>query len=301
MEYSSGFKNVESIGKRYTLSNLEDNIKSFLDWSFINIGGFINVEISTSGLDNTQYHQLNLVEDPSNTNHTVWEAAKKDWVYETGVDYIGSSPIEISGVYLNDNFLVAPTGYGNYTYSLDYKNGRVLFDNPVNKTSKVELEYSYRHIQTYKSSETRILEINQESLSLNRVEPPAILIEMIERTSQKPWELGNSKNIFYQDILLHILARNPTERTNISNILMLQKDKFIYLYDLSKIIEDGVYPIDYKGSINSSRLNYNLIFKNTNYIDKKAFIKDSNITEFNLIGNDIYHNIVRWTIEIFPD
>lgn len=301
MEYSSGFKNVESIGKRYTLSNLEDNIKSFLDWSFINIGGFINVEISTSGLDNTQYHQLNLVEDPSNTNYTVWEAAKKDWVYETGIDYAGSSPIEISGVYLNDNFLVGPTGYGNYTYSLDYKNGRVLFDNPVNKTSKVELEYSYRHIQTYKSNETRILEINQESLSLNRVEPPAILIEMIERTSQKPWELGNSKNIFYQDILLHILARNPTERTNISNILMLQKDKFIYLYDLSKIIEDGVYPIDYKGSINSNRLNYNLLFKNPNYIDKKAFIKDSNITEFNLIGNDIYHNIVRWTIEIFPD
>lgn len=299
-EYNPGFNNVDAIGNRYTLSSLEDNIKNFLDWSFVNIGGFVNVNIPTSGISDQQYHRFSLAEDPSNTQYTVWESERKEWVYETGVSYSGTSPIEISGVYLNDNFLVGPTGYGNYTYSLDYENGRVVFDNAVNKTSKVEMEYSYRYVQTYKSTETRILEINEDVLSQNNVQLPAILIESINRTSQKPYELGNRKNIFYQDVLLHVIARNPTERNNLANILLLQKDNAFYLYNMSKIVESGVYPYDHKGNINSNRLNYNLLFNSVDFIDKKAFIDNAIVTEFNLINQDIYHTMVRWTIEIFP-
>ena len=52
-EYKAGFKNVSSIGDRQVLSSLEHNLKSFLDWSFLNIGGFINVNIPTSGIGGT--------------------------------------------------------------------------------------------------------------------------------------------------------------------------------------------------------------------------------------------------------
>jgi len=298
-EYNAGFKNVSSIGDRQVLSSLEENLKSFLDWSFINIGGFINVNIPTSGIGGTQYHKLKLAADPSNTTNTVWESEKKDWIYESGISYSGSTPVEISGLYLNNNFITGPTGYGAYTYSLDYQNGRVVFDNPVSKTSDVQIEYSYRYVQTYKSNESRGLEINDEALAANQVELPAILVEMTDRTDQKPFELGNSKNTFFQDVLLHVLASSSTQRNNIANALLLQKDRHFYLYDIDKVVRNGVYPFDYKGTINNNRINYGLLFKDAQYIDTTAFIKNATITEFNRI-NSIYHNIVRWTIEIFP-
>lgn len=299
-DYSPKFHLVDSIGNRQPLSSLEENVKSFLDWSFVNIGGFINVEMPTKDINNTDYHKLSLTEDPSNTTNTVWQAQKKDWVYETGISYDGTSPIEISGVYLNDTFLVGPTGYGNYTYSLDYQNGRVIFDNAVNKNSNVQIAYSYRYIQTYKSTQFGGLEINDQVLSANQVELPAVLIEMTDRTIQKPHEIGNSRNIIYQDVLLHVLANNATQRNNIANMLLIQKDKSFYLYDIDKVIENGVYPITYKGTINNDRINYGLLFNNPDYIQQKAFIHNSTITEFNLISSSIYHSIVRWTLEIFP-
>jgi len=45
-EYNAGFNHISSIGDRQILSSIEENLKSFLDWSFINIGGFINFPIS---------------------------------------------------------------------------------------------------------------------------------------------------------------------------------------------------------------------------------------------------------------
>ena len=301
LNYNPGFQHVDSIGERQVLSSLEDNLKYFLDWSFLKIGGFINIDIPTTDVSSSLLHKLRLVDDPTNANNTVWEAIKKDWIYETGISYDGNSPNEITGVNLNGNFLAGPNGIAPYTYTLDYKNGRVIFDNPVSQNSDVQIEYSYRYIQTYKSNEVRGLEINDEVLSANKVQTPAILIEMIDRTSQKPFELGNSKNLFYQDVLFHILAQNPTQRTNIANTLLLQKDKSFYLYNIDKIVQDGVYPYNYDGSINPNRINYGLLFSNSDYIHKKAFVQNAIISEFNTISDNIYHNVVRWTIEIFPD
>ena len=60
----SQFQNVTSIGRKEATSSLEDNLKSFLDWSFLQIGGFINVDSSTSTLDSLNYGQLKVVSDP---------------------------------------------------------------------------------------------------------------------------------------------------------------------------------------------------------------------------------------------
>ena len=38
------FSGVTSVGERLMLSQIENNIKSFLEWGFLHIGGFINVE-----------------------------------------------------------------------------------------------------------------------------------------------------------------------------------------------------------------------------------------------------------------
>lgn len=298
--YNAGFKNVSSISQRGPISALEDNIKDFLDWSFVTIGGFINVNIPTESIAGVDHHKLTLVSDPAITGNRVWEAKRKEWVYETGVVFNGSEPIEISGVYLNNTFLEGPTGIPGYTYTLNYQDGRVLFDNPVNQNSDVEIEYSYRYVQTYKSQNDSGLEINPDVLAANRIDMPAVLIELTDRTVQKPFQLGDAKNTIFQDVLLHVVCSNPVERNNISNALLVQKDKYFHLYDINKVVESGVYPLDRNGSVNPNRLNYDEIVDFGDYIDKKAYIQNSVITEFNTVQNSIYHNIVRWTIEIFP-
>jgi hypothetical protein len=145
----TNFLHVDSIGQKSRISSLEENLKSFLDWSFLNIGAYVNVSIPTSGISGSNFHQLRPVTDPSN-RIKVWESIRKDWVYESGVN--NQSPTQISGIYLNGTFLSAPSGSGNYTYSINYPLGRVTFNNAVSNNSNVQLNYSYRYVQVYKSS-----------------------------------------------------------------------------------------------------------------------------------------------------
>ena len=94
------FSKVSNIGDTLLSSEIENNLKWFLDWSLLGIGGWSNVNIPTSGAYGGTFDKLRLVNDPSYTNGQVWEGARKDWVWETGSSYEGYDPIQISGVYL---------------------------------------------------------------------------------------------------------------------------------------------------------------------------------------------------------
>jgi hypothetical protein len=306
------FLEVTSIGQKNRISSLEDNLKSFLDWAFLNIGAYVNVTVPTSGIAGSNFHQLKPVTDPSN-KIKVWEAIRKDWVYESGIS--NQSPIQISGVYLNGNFLPAPSGSGLYTYSLNYPLGRVTFNNPVSLSSNVQLNYSYRYVQVYKSSEASWWKEVEEltynpaafknngdaSIAANhRVELPAIIIELAPRTQQIPRQLGTTQNILIQDILLHILAENPVQRNNLIDILMLQKDKTFYMYDVNKVIQNQVYNINYRGEINNSGLNYDQIVANPEYQEYYTYIKDAYLSEVNSLSSNLHNGIVRWSVEMYP-
>jgi len=309
------FNHINNIGQKYNISILEDNIKSFLDWGFLNIGGFINIEIPSSGMLGGNFHQLKAVTDPGNTTNRVWEAPKKDWVYENGVSFSGSDPISISGVYLNNTLLPAPSGSGNYGYYLDYPNGRVVFNKVVSSTSRVELSYSYRYVQTYKANETTWWkELQTETYnaanfktnpdlsitSNHRVQTPAIIIETAARTVLTPYELGTSTNIITQDVLLHIFTENPMQRNSLVEILLEQKDKSLNLYNINKVIKNNVNGLNYRGEINPSGLNYDQLSNNLSYIIKRAFIKKAELSELNTFSNSLYNAVLRWSIEIFP-
>ena len=309
------FNHVDNIGQRDVVSNLEDNLKQFLDWSFLNIGGFINITIPSTGLDGTLYHQLKPVNDPALPRAKVWQSPVKEWVYESGIPYTGQNPISISGLYLNNTFLPAPTGSGSYGYSVNYPLGHVVFDNYVSPTSKVEISYSYRYIQVYKANEsvwwkelqeatynTANYRVNKDYSTItanHMIQMPRIMIETIARNYQTPRELGTTRNILTQDVLLHIFTENPTQRSSIVDILLLQKDKALNLFNINKVIKDNVYPLNYKGQINPSGQYYNQISSNVNYLQSNCYIKDSILSEMNNFSASLYNGIVRWTVEIF--
>lgn len=309
------FNHVEHIGQKYNISILEDNIKSFLDWGFLNIGGFINVSIPSSGIVGGNFHQCRPVAEPGSLANRVWEAPRKDWVHESGVSFSGMNPTAISGIYLNNTFLPGPTGNATYSYYLDYPNGRINFNKSVSSTSRVELEYSYRYVQTYKANETVWWkELQTETYnpstfknnpdysitSNHRVQTPAIIIETVARTVLTPYELGTTQNIITQDVLLHIFTENPAQRNSLVEILIEQKDKSLNLYNINKVVKNNFNSLNYRGEINPSGLNYNQLSNDLNYIIKRAFIKKAELAELNTFTNSLYNAILRWSVEIFP-
>ena len=309
------FHNISGgINDKNTISLLEDNVKSFLDWSFVEIGGFINVNIPTESVSTGNFHTLKAVGDPARTAR-LWEGLRKDWVYEN-VTYDGHSPISISGIYLNDTFLPAPTGSGNYGYNINYPLGRVVFDNNVSSASEVKLEYSYRYVQTYKANESVWWkEVQAEtynpsaykpsgdySITANhRVQPPAVIVETIPRTELIPHQLGSATNIVIQDLFLHVFTENAVHRNTIMDILLNQKDKAIILYDIDKVVKNQVYPLNKYGNVNTTGLSYPELANITgDYRKSWCTIKDSNIGELNTLGSKLYNGIIRWSMEIFP-
>jgi len=325
------FNHVQSIGRKDRLSGLEDNLKGFLDWSFLQIGGFVNVPIPTSGLvnaKNTGFHVMKSVNDPSKPSKT-WEAPRKDWVYEnnpalsnpatisynpygTSASGLNTSPISFSGVYLNNTFLPAPSGSGNYTYKTNYPLGHIVFDSNVSATSNVTVSYSYRYVQVYKASESvwwkeiqketynpQIKPNGDYAITANhRAQLPCIMVELIPRTEMIPYQLGTTENIVIQDVFLHVFAQTANQRNSIIDTLLLQKDNSFWLYDVNTVIKNNAYLLSRSGDINPSGYNYNILTEN--FKSHWSTIKNATLSELNNLSASLYNGIVRWSVEIFP-
>jgi hypothetical protein len=310
-----GFQHVDNIGNKLSISSLEDNMKSLLDYSFLKIGGFIDVNVPTSGLYGGDFATLKFGYDPVLPSGCVWETPRKDWVYETGICHSGRCPVQVSGIYLNNVFLPAPTGTPSVPYRLNYRDGQVIFPTAKPSTSTIKMGYSYRYIQIYKSNESPwfkevqqysynpslINKTNGQIITANhRIQLPCIIVQMIARTVQQPYQLGTTDNIISQDVLLHVYTENPAQRDSIINMLILQKDNESRLYDINKVVKDNVNGLNYNGSLNINRLNYDQILLNPEYGTQIFYVESASITELNSISSSLYNGIVRWTIKIYP-
>lgn len=304
------FHNVTSISQRYSIASLEENIKCFLDSSFLEIGGFINVDTATVDMKGNQFNILK----PTESNPKIWQTARKDWVYETGINVDGSSPTAISGVYIDSNFVAGPNGSGSTTYHINYPMGYIVFDNNISTNSNVRLNYSYRYVQTYKSSDcvwwkelqkqTYLLanHINKQSDytidSLHRIQMPAIMIEIVPGTESKPYGLGTTDNVIYQDIFFHILTENINQRNTLSEILLYQKEKYFRLFNSKEAVKNQKYTLDYRGSVNTSGYQYQDLV--ANFPSLWCNVYNSTMVELNTFTSQLFGSVVKWTIEIFP-
>lgn len=312
--HNNTFNNVSSIGDNYLINQLEDNLKSFFDWGFLNIGAFVNIEIPTSGLYGGVFSDLKSTTQPSYKPGQVWQSYKKDWIWETGVSYNGHAPTQFSGIYINNNFYPAPTGSGNYTYNINYPLGQIIFDKPLAPTASVKAEYSYRWCQVYKSStnpywqELQELsykpapQINQQGSgdynigAMHRVQMPAIIIEPIARSFSQPWQLGATNFSVDQDILLHVFTENAFDNNKIVDIIRLQKDKTITLYDINKVVNSGVYPLQYNGSINPIGLCYGSLL--THYRWNLCYFKEISVLNMESSNKNLHWCTLRLTAQV---
>lgn len=332
------FSGVSSIGEKLMLAQIENNIKSFLEWGFLNIGGFINVQRNQLNIHGNPLSKLKPTEDPNYQNGRVWQTIRKDWVWEDGITYEKcvpptgqyitdpcpsgylqtAQPILISGVYINNSQYPLNT-VGQFAYNVDYINSRVIFNNPIPLNSNVEMEYSYRWVQVYSydnakwwqqlqyKTDDNLAHFNQLSkgdfsiLSNNRIQLPAIIIESIARGLSKPFQLGDKSLVMKQEIMLHIVAENMSDRNNLIDILRLQQDKFIRMYNTNLVIKDNVKPFNIDGSLNSSRLTYGDLVFNDNYIWLNGRLTDIFASEVESFSPFLSEANVKLTVEIISE
>jgi hypothetical protein len=352
MSYDLGnekFSGVNNIGQHLFMSQIENNIKSFLDWGFLNIGAFINVARPNQNIYGNPLSKLKPTEDPNFNNGQVWQTMRKDWVWEDGIEYSqciqpaipitpstpcpvdllpetpcpdiyiqSVSPILITGIYINNVFYDLNT-VGAYSYKVDYINSRIIFNSPISLSSNVEMEYSYRWVQVYNydnaqwwrqlqyqtdANSEHFNQLNKGDFSIlsnNRVQLPAIIIETISRGLSRPWQLGDKSLIMKQELLLHIVAENMADRNKIIDILRLQQDKIIQMYDTNLVIKYGAQPFLIDGTLNVNRLKYNDLIKCSIYRWDSARIIDIFASDVQSFSPFFAESSVKVTVEIIFD
>ena len=305
------FKGVDSISQDLLLNILETNFKMFLDWGFLNIGAWFDATINTSTIyGGTEHSSLQSVADPGYTDGQVWQGVRKDWVWETVV-YKETSPTAISGVHVDSTFIP----YSNNSFIVDYPNGKIIFDNPISINSNVQLEYSYRTVQTHRSSESpwvNILQYNSMNTSNtdiqqkndgdwsiggnHRVQMPCIIIEAIPRSRSRPYEIGNTLLWLEQDIGFYILAENKNDRNKLLDIIRLQQDLTIQLFDTNILAQNDLFPLDYNGDLQDNALMYPDII--TYYPWRKCLLKNINLFELDSPVPSLHRGFAKVTAEI---
>lgn len=303
-----------------TLNNeLQDNIVEFLEWSLLEKGNYMNVtkgELSPEGID---YSKLKISSNSSFPSGKAWEGFRQNWVWQSGVSYnpgpiTGSSNAipGISGIYVNNTFYPSNTT-GTYAHKIDYFNGRVIFDNPIPTNSIVQAEYSYKYINIiYANGLPWLAEVQYSSLDLNssfntvnkgkydipteaRVQLPAIAIEVVPKRTFKGFQLGGGQYI-NTDILFHCLAEDEYTRNKLLDIVSMQNDRVIPLFNSNQIAKSGDFPLNYNGFPVSGALRYpDLISK---YPNGTVYLKNTSVQNMKLINSNFFAGIVRITLEV---
>ena len=253
-----------------TLSNvLLDNFVYFYDWGFLDKGSFYNINIPQSGIYGGERHKLKMSNNPNYTDGQVWEAYRKNWVWESGISATTQQPIQISGVFIDGTYRA--TGNVEQPYYIDYTNGRLIFDSAISTTSEVQIEYShkwvevvpaegigfFRQIQTNSFRSEEGFQVSNSGgwaqMGETRVQLPSIAVEVVPPTSLEGYQLGGGQWV-NNDILFYVIAENHWECSNLVDSILYQNDRTIHLFDSTAVAISGTFPYNYRGELNENAI-----------------------------------------------
>ena len=314
----STFKGINSIKESSVNEIIENNLISYIDWAFLELGAFFNITVPSSGAYGGDRHRLRSVTDPRYSDGQVWEAYRQNWVWESGLRQCSEQPIQISGVNVGSTFY----SYGD-GHHIDYKHGRVVFDTPIATTSTVQLEYAHKWVSTVGAAEVPWFREQQQrsfrvddpnfltgsgawnDLAETRLQLPLIAVE-VKDGHYEGYQLGGGQWSRKQ-VILHVLAENSQIAKRIANILADQGDSTIFVYDPDRMADENRYPLDYRGEKTSNPLGYpDLILSSgdggyrfsSRIQHGKLRIFDTHEQNHGQLTSNIYHSTVRWATEV---
>lgn len=306
-------KGFDSVFENTLGNEIQDNLVEFFDWALLQKGNYQNVTKGELSPNNNDYSKLKLSSNPNFTKGSAWEGFRSNWVWQSGVSFspapiVGSNNTKpgISGIYINNSFYPSSTT-GTYAHKVDYYNGRIIFDNPIPTGSNVQAEYSYKYINVIyanslpwlKEVQYRSLDNNEFSIPTeNKVQLPSIAIEIVPRRTLRGYQLGGGQWVD-TDILFHCLAEDEFTRNKLVDIVSLQNDKTIGMFDSNILAQSGLFPIDNFGVPVSGALRYpDLVHR---YYKGKIRLKNSTVQGMELINSNFYAGIVRITAETIQE
>lgn len=270
------FKGSVNFNEYKTTHQLKYNFKFWLDHNLAEQGAFFNVNLGTLGWQDDDESRLMPVDDPRFTEPDgsfcesgafIWEGRGKEWVWESGLS-VGNS-ILVSGVYI-DNVFIPNSSTGNFAHTIDYGNGRIIFDGPVDIRSTVQAEYSWRQVFVGFSDFDEFRQVIREALveqfeefdsapgsglavqaKENRVYLPSIFIEPGEGRTVAGLELGGGQ-IKGRSVTFHVVASNEHERDLLIDLLEIQNATRVVFFDLNDI----PFPLNFDGSLASGALTW---------------------------------------------
>lgn len=311
-------KGFDSVFENTLCNELQDNIIEFFDWGLLQKGNYQNVTLNEVGPNGENYSKLRISSNPNFPSGQAWEGFRQNWVWQSGINYspgplVGNNITKpgISGIYVNNTFYPSSSS-GTYAFNVDYNNGRVIFNNPIPTGSTVKAEYSYKYISViYANNLPWIKEIQYKTLDVppsfkiqdkgdyiippeSRVQLPAIAIEIVPKRTMKGYQLGGGQFV-NSDVLFHCLAEDEYTRNKLIDIVSLQNDKTIRLFDSNSISNSGDFPYNYMGFPVSGALLYPELL--TKHPRGLARIQNANVQNMTLLNSNFYVGIVRMTIE----
>lgn len=306
-------KSAAKIGENQVSNDLEDNLLAYYNWAFLGIGNFVNVDVPTSGAFGGLYSSLRVANDQSYGSGQVWESARKDWVWETGIEYTGTSPLPVTGVIVNG--VSYPPSDPTYGYSINYPLGRIVFDTAIPVSSTVSAKYSYKWVQFYKGDDAPWLEEIQFASfrpdnvqftqlsagvwavgSQHRLQLPCVVVETAPKgNSARGYQLGDGSLIVSRDVLFHVCAESKRERSRITDIIANNIDKVILMYDVDEIAKNEDYPLDMNGELQGSKMYPQLVQE---YVTRQCWMKKAVLSDIRTYSPYFHFSTIRVTCEV---
>lgn len=256
------------MGLEYKIrSLLKLNLKLFLDQHFLREGSYVNVASGQPFYDGSD---MSLLLPDTNADDLLWNTTDgqvfqspfRQWVYESGVSLDGTNvsvpPNIASGVYIEGAF--RGVGDPEFGHTIDYQNGRIIFNSPQPLDLKVQGHFAARDVrigfehdfnQQFKEGyieskyTTNPLTSYQLVYPSGRAQPfPAVFIE-VEAREFDAYELGNRSAIIKDTVKMHIWALDDMQRDNIIDIITTQWRKPL------PIIDFNLAPLPLSGILNT--------------------------------------------------
>lgn len=306
----SYYGNEYYFGKSNITNLIENNLKMYYDWSFLKIGGWTDVSIPTNQINSFDLSRLQPIEDPHYKLGQVWEAPRRDFIYEKNVNYFDyqgnlKNPFIIENPYINS--IPKYTGY-----YINYPFGQIVFEDPIDIKSIVQIKYSYRNVQFQKAGDLswwrqlqfysagftnnvlKKLRDNEWSIFGQKFQLPMVIIETSMADSEG-WELGTNNRRAIRKVNFYIYSESAFERNNLMDIINLQSDVRIPFLDLNKISIYNDFQLNYRGELNNNLQYPDLVEK---YKYRMCHMKDSTITNISRINPILYTATVQTNIDV---
>jgi hypothetical protein len=249
-------------GNRTIEDQVLHNVITYLKYGLLEIGAYYNInkdQINYRGANESVLQPVTFYGSGGIQPYSVYKGVKHDWIWESGVTLRysgGTSPINISGIFVNDVFYPTGTTISGTGYTIDYSRGQTVFHQPLNSGHTVKCAYSIRmaHVYPEDSAEYRSLTTDWISSSNSSgvyssrelAYLPAIVVG-VDGWRSKPVHLGNREKYCQLRLQFNILSNNAHEARKLSDIIYFLEDKTIQLYDLNS----SPLPLNISGSIKS--------------------------------------------------